>query len=150
MQDKVIVGHTWRGEDVAFYHPAVQSTFMFLGEFLCLLPHHMHRWRRRAVRRAAGTDSAARLSSNHQHITDTLREPLLLWSSDDIPLDNAGNSGNSRLREARHSVFVLALPTLLDAISTILMNISLYYTPAGTFQMLRGTLVFFAGALASP
>jgi hypothetical protein len=74
-----------------------------------------------------------------------VREPLLLRASDVTDIQGADGSRSNKLREANQSVFVLALPTLCDAVSTVLMNIGLYYTSAGVFQMLRGTVVFFAG-----
>ncbi|KAL6745833.1 hypothetical protein V8C86DRAFT_1650871 [Haematococcus lacustris] len=39
------------------------------------------------------------------------------------------------------------VPTLCDAIATTLLNLGLFYTYASTYQMLRGTLVLFAGIL---
>ncbi|KAF8058115.1 SLC35F6 [Scenedesmus sp. PABB004] len=42
-------------------------------------------------------------------------------------------------------VLAFAVPTLCDATGTTLMNVGLIYTYASTYQMLRGTLVLFAG-----
>eukprot|EP00882_Tetradesmus_deserticola_P026641 GHRQ01029407.1.p1 GENE.GHRQ01029407.1~~GHRQ01029407.1.p1 ORF type:complete len:319 (+),score=128.52 GHRQ01029407.1:1002-1958(+) len=42
-------------------------------------------------------------------------------------------------------ILAFAVPTLCDATGTTLMNIGLIYTYASTYQMLRGTLVLFAG-----
>eukprot|EP00879_Flechtneria_rotunda_P000652 GHRR01000766.1.p1 GENE.GHRR01000766.1~~GHRR01000766.1.p1 ORF type:complete len:730 (+),score=256.50 GHRR01000766.1:2549-4738(+) len=42
-------------------------------------------------------------------------------------------------------ILAFAVPTLCDATGTTLMNIGLFYTYASTYQMLRGTLVLFAG-----
>ncbi|KAF5837360.1 hypothetical protein DUNSADRAFT_4464 [Dunaliella salina] len=44
-------------------------------------------------------------------------------------------------------VAAFAIPTVCDATATTLLNIGLFYTFASTFQMLRGTLVLFAGCL---
>lgn len=41
--------------------------------------------------------------------------------------------------------FAFAIPATCDAIATTLLNVGLYYTFASTYQMLRGTLVLFAG-----
>ena len=45
------------------------------------------------------------------------------------------------------TVWAFALPALCDSGATTLLNLGLYYTYASVFQMLRGTLVVFAGAL---
>lgn len=42
-------------------------------------------------------------------------------------------------------IFAFAVPALCDACATTLLNIGLFYTYASVFQMLRGTLVLFAG-----
>ena len=40
---------------------------------------------------------------------------------------------------------MFAIPALCDATGTTLLNVGLFYTYASTYQMLRGTLVLFAG-----
>eukprot|EP00198_Chlamydomonas_reinhardtii_P003361 XP_001692697.1 predicted protein [Chlamydomonas reinhardtii] len=42
-------------------------------------------------------------------------------------------------------VLAFAAPACCDAVATTLLNIGLFYTYASTYQMLRGTLVLFAG-----
>jgi drug/metabolite transporter (DMT)-like permease len=42
-------------------------------------------------------------------------------------------------------IMAFAVPTLADACGTTLMNVGLFFTYASTYQMLRGTLVLFAG-----
>jgi drug/metabolite transporter (DMT)-like permease len=146
VQDTVIVAHTWTGEPITFHHPAVQSTFMFLGEFLCIVPYFLQRWRRVQMLQAPATPPTHYPSSSRSQIADRrsqLGEPLL-------PPGNANSGGgdgqNKWTREKSRSVFVLAIPTLCDTTSTMMMNIGLYYTSASVFQMLRGTVLFFAGA----
>lgn len=51
-----------------------------------------------------------------------------------------------RERIKRASVW-FALPTVCDAGATTLLNLGLYYTYASAFQMLRGTMVIFAGIM---
>ncbi|KAI8462765.1 MAG: hypothetical protein J3K34DRAFT_527501 [Monoraphidium minutum] len=46
-------------------------------------------------------------------------------------------------RVARITAF--AVPALCDAVGTTLMNVGLFFTYASVYQMLRGTLVLFAG-----
>lgn len=42
-------------------------------------------------------------------------------------------------------LLIFAIPAACDAVATTLLNLGLYYTFASTYQMLRGTLVLFAG-----
>ncbi|GFR44395.1 hypothetical protein Agub_g5618, partial [Astrephomene gubernaculifera] len=42
-------------------------------------------------------------------------------------------------------MLIFAVPAACDAVATTLLNLGLYYTFASTYQMLRGTLVLFAG-----
>lgn len=131
-----MVGHTWEGTPVTYYHPVVQSAFMFLGEFMCLLPYAWSVWRsRRASKRLAATSADGRL----------LEEPLLLaGASEGAAAGAPALPGGANASVTK--VFAFALPTLCDALTTTLMNVGLYYTSASVFQMLRGTVVFFAGA----
>eukprot|EP00798_Chlamydomonas_sp_ICE-L_P022126 gene22126-29187_t len=43
------------------------------------------------------------------------------------------------------TVLMFALPAMCDATATTLLNIGLFYTYTSTFQMLRGTIVLYAG-----
>jgi hypothetical protein len=46
-QDITVTGITPAGEKLFFQHPAAQSAFMFLGEFLCLIPFLFSFWSNR-------------------------------------------------------------------------------------------------------
>lgn len=91
---------------------------MFLGETLCFIPYFFLRWRKQQRHKAE--HGAAYVSS--------------------------GASGSKRKRRLR-IIAAFALPALCDAAATTLLNVGLYYTYASTFQMLRGTLVLWAGLL---
>eukprot|EP00891_Asterochloris_glomerata_P001144 jgi/Astpho2/1144/Aster-07690 len=124
-QDLTVTGETTSGEKITFNHPAVQSSFMFLGEFMCLVPYFILRWRKQlrkkreraampaAVHRLGGQDFAKRKPYTHT------------WKT----------------------ACAFALPAVCDAAATTLLNLGLYYTDASVFQMLRGTLVLWAGLL---
>ena len=58
-----------------------------------------------------------------------------------------GVSSGSKVALLRKTAFAFSLPALCDAAATTLLNLGLYYTYASVFQMLRGTLVVFAGIL---
>ncbi len=65
LQDITVVGYDKSGHELPFKHPAVQSAFMFLGEFLCLIPFLLHTWHKKSVQkgdvpaRGFHTESAA-------------------------------------------------------------------------------------------
>ncbi|KAK9863936.1 hypothetical protein WJX84_010068 [Apatococcus fuscideae] len=111
-QDITVVGITESGRNIMFQHPAVQSAFMFLGEFLCLIPHFAHKL---AVKRHKAKMG---IESTHRPRAHTWR-----------------------------TLITFSVPAICDAGATTLLNLGLFYTFASTFQMLRGTLVIFAGFL---
>ncbi|KAJ9524510.1 hypothetical protein QJQ45_019531 [Haematococcus lacustris] len=104
-------------QGVPFQHPAFQSAAMFLGESLCLIPYFLLRWRRRQMKQAQ-----------------------LGLAADPV------KAARPRSYYVRRTLAFL-VPTLCDAIATTLLNLGLFYTYASTYQMLRGTLVLFAGIL---
>ncbi|KAK9809837.1 hypothetical protein WJX72_000103 [[Myrmecia] bisecta] len=114
-QDITVTGQSPSGDPTTFNHPAVQSAFMFFGEFLCLIPYSIHRWRKKR------RPKAALLDDNHVVLHDTAH--------------------------SAKTFATFALPAMCDALATTLLNVGLFYTYASTFQMLRGTLVLFAGIL---
>lgn len=59
----------------------------------------------------------------------------------------AGAAGRPLVAKAFkfNRMLAFAIPALCDACATTLLNIGLFYTYASTYQMLRGTLVLFAG-----
>jgi drug/metabolite transporter (DMT)-like permease len=66
------------------------------------------------------------------------------------PAPAAGGGGGMQEDKASHiraTMAAFALPALCDAGATTLLNLGLFYTYASVFQMLRGTLVIFAGGL---
>jgi len=91
-----------------FYHPALQSAAMFLGEALCLGGAAFQTAR---AGRRRGDDAAARAPS----------------------------------RASRTAILAFALPAACDAAATTALNMGLALTSASSFQMLRGTLVAWAG-----
>ncbi|BDA40609.1 Solute carrier family 35 member F6 [Coccomyxa sp. Obi] len=113
-QDITVVGHDKSGRELSFKHPAVQSAFMFLGEFLCLIPFFLHTWHRKSLQKG-------NVPARGFHTESTAHKLKTLLT--------------------------FGLPTLCDAAATTMLNIGLFYTYASTFQMLRGTMVVFAGLL---
>jgi hypothetical protein len=166
-----VVGHTYgsESEPITFYHPAVQCACMFLGEFLCIIPFLWQQWK---LARKQAASSAAHTRTQRQRLiythatsaTDPLlgpRHPQGIDMSPPrlVPTAQLGSRGSmfsshaterTGLEDVSHSVFVLAVPTLCDATSSLLMNVGLFYTSASIFQMLRGLVVFWAGAHRLP
>lgn len=60
------MGYDKAGHPVTFQHPAIQSAFMFLGEFLCLFPYLIISWRNQNVR---GRQSAFQRQQGNQKLT---------------------------------------------------------------------------------
>ena len=62
-----------------------------------------------------------------------------------------GRGKNRFLKQTRtaklHAALFFGLPAICDSGATTLLNVGLFYTFASVFQMLRGTLVIFAGLL---
>lgn len=109
LQDTTVVGRDPKTDQpVFFYHPALQSAFMFSGEALCLALHALLSAKAKRAAAAAG------------------RPP-------------------PRRKATRATIAAFAAPAFLDAAGTTLTNVGLFYTAASTYQMLRGTLVVFAG-----
>lgn len=140
--------HDHDGAPIAFYHPAFQSACMFLGEFLCIIPYLLQRWRlwSEKKRQVSETPFDGYYESSEPLLHGTPVAPRQHMASTSRtspgPMFRGEGDGSN---DISYSVFMLALPTLCDAASTTLMNIGLYYTSASTFQMLRGFVVFFAG-----
>jgi drug/metabolite transporter (DMT)-like permease len=125
IQDGVVVGSDSAGKPLLFKHPAVQTAFMFAGEALCLIPFFIGQWMK---------SGAAR---DHQQTFP---------GSDGSGHSNHGG-GKTTAAMFRSTALAFTLPALCDAGATTLLNLGLYYTYASVFQMLRGTLVVFAGIL---
>jgi len=127
IQDGVVVGtDSATGKPLLFKHPAVQTAFMFAGEALCLIPFFIGQWIK--------SDTATLNTPRNQQQFPTA--------------DGNGISdtyGKTTAAMFRGTALAFTLPALCDAGATTLLNLGLYYTYASVFQMLRGTLVVFAG-----
>ncbi|KAG7669419.1 hypothetical protein Ndes2526B_g05744 [Nannochloris sp. 'desiccata'] len=128
IQDGVVVGTDSAGKPLLFKHPAVQTAFMFAGEALCLIPFFIGQWMK--------SDTAT---------SSTPRNQQQLSSADGISNSNICTKTTAAM--FRSTALAFTLPAICDAGATTLLNLGLYYTYASVFQMLRGTLVVFAGIL---
>ncbi|MEW5314032.1 MAG: hypothetical protein WDW38_005560 [Sanguina aurantia] len=135
-QDLAIVGLRPDGTPLTYFHPALQCACMFLGEMLCLIPYLLSEWRHRRNAAAAGMASA----NNSVHGGGSYSK-LLLTASDRRRVALAKKSRSWHVRR----LCIFALPACCDAIASTLLNVGLYYTFTSVYQMLRGTLVLFAG-----
>lgn len=160
------MAHTYDQKPITFYHPAVQCACMFLGEFLCIIPYVWQqlwqKWKKKPLAEARSPSPSPPLVYMQ---ASAATEPLLrsrlpqglgyspqLGSRGQGPPSTFSELGNTPRtgEDVSQSVFVLALPTLCDATSSLLMNVGLFFTSASIFQMLRGLVVFWAGMPLPP
>ena len=159
MQDRAVVAHTYDNKPITFYHPAVQCACMFLGEFLCIIPFLFQQWQLWSKKTVSAAANQGPLLYTHgssstepllrSRLPPSVGMPAALSPGHFPPRADATFREGASTRtgeELSQSVFVLAVPTLCDATASLLLNVGLFYTSASIFQMLRGLVVFFAGA----
>jgi drug/metabolite transporter (DMT)-like permease len=127
-QDRTIVDQETRAH---FSHPAVQSLEMFIGEFLCLIPHLAVWLCTRSTQAALARQAGTSLDSIDPEAA------LELYFK------------QRSLRAKVCGVISFAIPAACDAFATTLLNVGLLLTFASVYQMLRGSLVLFTGLLAA-
>ncbi|CAL8107051.1 unnamed protein product [Calicophoron daubneyi] len=102
-----------------FRKPWFQTLLMFLGEFLCLFAFFVLRYRKR--RRIIADESYSRLAIESGE-TGLVFSPLFSW--------------------------IFVLPATLDLLGTTIAGIGLIFVDASIWQMMRGSLIIFAGVLS--
>ncbi|XP_064622431.1 solute carrier family 35 member F6-like [Lineus longissimus] len=101
-----------------FDHPWFQTIIMFIGESLCLVGLAISRKKER----------------------DQWKKENAEREREGKPVENLQQGGFIKL--------ILAVPTCLDLIGTSLAGIGLVYVNASVWQMLRGSIIVFAGILS--
>ncbi|CAG9462710.1 unnamed protein product [Pedinophyceae sp. YPF-701] len=150
-QDVVVVSSNPDGTPRHFKHPALQSALMFCGELACLLIFTLSTRTRRSAASVYGTPAGLGTLSTSSSFLDNAAAPLLTAHSTDteqqrpqvdprLVADAATESGRAGIAK-----YGFALPAACDMLATTLLNVGLFFTYASVFQMLRGTLVVFAG-----
>ena len=115
-QDIQCVEYNAKNECVKrFEHFAVQSAEMFLGEMLCLIP--------------------AVLGSVYNWV----------FGDKDKDINQPGGSGSAGGNSKWMALLSFAVPAMCDVSGTTLLNVGIFFTYPSVYQMLRGTVVFFAG-----
>ncbi|XP_074658914.1 solute carrier family 35 member F6-like [Tubulanus polymorphus] len=99
-----------------FHHPWFQTIIMFMGEFLCLIGFAYHRKKQR------------------DEWQKELQERF--ENGEDIP---------DPPDQGRVCQLILAIPTICDLIGTSVAGIGLIYVNGSVWQMLRGSMIVFAG-----
>ncbi|XP_033127912.1 solute carrier family 35 member F6-like [Anneissia japonica] len=108
------------GTDVhEFDHPWFQTVLMFIGESTCLV---------------------ALLISRHYE-RKQFRQSFSIQNNDD-------ETQIKQLNQPRVFQFIFIIPTLCDLFGTTLAGIGLLYVTASVWQMLRGSIIVFAGILS--
>lgn len=105
---------------ITYSQPFWQTLQMFAGEMLCFLPV-LYTWAANKWKKA----------------------PVQLPSDEETPKPFSSAEDLDGLK-----VLLLWIPALCDLTGTTLMNIGLLYTPVSIYQMSRGALVLFVGALS--
>ena len=109
-----------------FFHPVIQSGFMFLGEFGCLLPAALL-----ALHKLAQSGWFAGGGGQEEGYVSLVED----------------TSGVGTTVGKVKVVLLFAIPALCDSVGTTLLNVGLFFTYASAYQMLRGTIVMFTGIL---
>ena len=106
---------------------------MFTGEMMCFL---VFEWqRRRSISRRAQPSSA---EQTIQSPVSNFFSPTLRRAKSNTVYDNVSWG----------SFFICLLPAICDLGGTTLSGIGLLFTSASVFQMLRGSIIVFTGALS--
>ena len=149
IQDGVIVKDD-EEHPIRFRHPVVQTTTMFLGEALCLLPFLLGLFHRRWINHQKKRNDS-RYRSSHEPPFSESSSPLLPrnrdWRQETQEGSDAQHTSKGEVSKIGKVALAFSLPALCDAMATTLLNLGLFYTYASVYQMLRGTLVIFAGLL---
>lgn len=121
----------WTPTPHEFSKPWFQTFIMFIGEAFCLIGFLVFRWREKQ-RLLRVFKSYPRINDSHDHNS---KEQLRQLDPDNV---------------AHHGVFsfVVLLPTCCDMLGTSLAGIGLLYVSASVWQMMRGSIIIFAGILS--
>ncbi|KAJ3194293.1 hypothetical protein HK101_003063 [Irineochytrium annulatum] len=143
--------HTGRGCDdierqLGFFPQTLQ---MFVGETFCLLLFYFQ------IVTAKAPD-AVTAPADEVEVPSAIAVPaaavvVTLPVAENTPLipAPAGSEEGKRKKLEGWATFLLAIPTLCDMAATTLMNVGLLYISASVYQMLRGSVVLFTGALST-
>ena len=139
------------GELAPFVHPWFQTFVMYIGEALCFVAFlcmrfHYNRQRHQqmvadALDKEAATEARPLLSTSA--FPTTLEINL-------APPDKPEQAMTEEEQYTRNPWFAwkFVLPTCCDLLGTTLSGIGLLWVPASIWQMLRGSIIIFAGLLS--
>jgi hypothetical protein len=113
---------------ILFEQPVIQTFQMFVGEMLCFLPIIYDHLRSLYARHTA---------NGAVHLPE---------EADDA--DDLGPTKHDMQPLAGLATLLMWIPAVCDLTGTTLMNVGLLYTPVSIYQMTRGALVLFVGALS--
>ncbi|CDZ97168.1 Predicted integral membrane protein [Phaffia rhodozyma] len=153
---------------LAFEQPVFQSLNMFAGEMLCLLPI-LYNYLASPTSPFSGTTRAVRLFQkfgrkltpgdrnveNYQALSQDERDRQEATTAAGIDDDDGDQpSPFSESEEVEKAFFgtwkmlLFFFPAFCDMTATTLMNAGLILTPVSIYQMTRGSLILFVGALS--
>ncbi|KAJ3109304.1 hypothetical protein HDU97_007798 [Phlyctochytrium planicorne] len=126
-----------------YEQPVWQTILMFIGETMCLLVFYASSRRQETADPHVGV-----------HPEDESAAPIppasIVAVDETSPLSPAvEEEAPKKVPLEGWAVVLFWLPTLCDMIATTLMSIGLLYVSASVYQMLRGSVVLFTGALST-
>ncbi|XP_045160794.2 solute carrier family 35 member F6-like isoform X2 [Mercenaria mercenaria] len=118
--DCIVKGY--KSTEHSFDHPWFQTWIMFIGESLCLIGLCLHRRRELQEYRKHVTENDALMVQPHIEVGPPVHARVFQW--------------------------IVVVPTCCDLVGTSLAGIGLVYVDASVWQMLRGSIIIFAGILS--
>ncbi|KAL4237585.1 hypothetical protein ACF0H5_002299 [Mactra antiquata] len=112
----------YKSDSHAFDHPWFQTWIMFIGECFCLFGLFIHRRRELEEYKKQLRENEALMVQPSEPISTPVHASVFQW--------------------------IVIVPTCCDLVGTSLAGIGLVYVDASVWQMLRGSIIIFAGILS--
>jgi drug/metabolite transporter (DMT)-like permease len=125
-----------------FNHPLMQTWFMFVGEAVCLIAYWM------CFHKSASTDNAKSDPEVASQVASATEPKTVSIFAELVPNADSVLDTAASLQEHTYPVWIFAPPALLDMLATVLLRFGLEFTYTSTFQMLRGSVIFFTAMLS--
>ncbi|KAJ3208861.1 hypothetical protein HDU67_006506 [Dinochytrium kinnereticum] len=128
-----------------YEQPVWQTIQMFIGEALCLMVFYYGVMTKQRTQEAAEPAPNGPPSDN---IAD-VPQAAVVAVDESSPLMRGDQEAPKKIPLDGWKSFLLWIPTLCDMTATTLMSVGLLYISASIYQMLRGSVVLFTGALST-
>ncbi|PVU93417.1 hypothetical protein BB559_003286 [Furculomyces boomerangus] len=142
---------------VMFEQPIWQTLNMFIGEMFCLLVYGMgvliERYRSQHL--TQDYEPIKNNTASYQSISPSRDSTEGQITDNQVPSSSESNQAEIfgpedieepvKLELTGLSTFLMWIPTMCDIVASTLLNLGLIFVSASVYQMLRGSLVIFAG-----